>query len=60
MRFDQETFSKVASVKVNETKPIIVDTMDNGENAVWDTVTPIAYSCVVLVTRGPYEQANLV
>jgi hypothetical protein len=45
-------------VKVNETKPIIVDTMDNGENAVWDTVTPIAYSCVVLVTRGPYEQAN--
>jgi hypothetical protein len=44
MRFDHETFNNVASVKVNETKPMIVDTMDNGENAVWDTVMPILQS----------------
>ena len=43
-RFDQETLSKVASVKVKEMKPKMVDIMDSGEKAVWDIVTPISQS----------------
>jgi hypothetical protein len=33
-RFDQKTLKKVPKVKANDTKPMVVETIDKGENAV--------------------------
>jgi hypothetical protein len=40
-RFDQNTLKKVPNVKANDTKPIIVDTIDKGENKVCEMVMPM-------------------
>ena len=38
-RFDQKSLKNVPNVKANDTKPIVVDTMDKGEKRVCDTLT---------------------
>lgn len=46
-RFDQKTLKKVPSVNVNDTKPMVVETIDKGENNVCDMVTPMMDNKVV-------------
>lgn len=46
-RFDQNTLKKVPNVKANDTKPIMVDTIDRGENKVCEMVMPMMVDNVV-------------